>query len=88
MSYYFTENEEVHVLTLHAEDDDEMTIKVFRTFEDLARWIQDSIEEEEDDDFYPEVNELLDSLEENGYGNAFGIVYTYEIAKVISTEEV
>ena len=84
----FTTNEDVHVLITHDDDDDELTTKVFRTFGAMKQWIEDGLHEAEDPQFKQDAERVVAELKQKGYSEAFGTIYLYECAKVISLEEV
>lgn len=83
----FITNEEVHVLITHDEDDDELTTRVFSTFDAMKQWIKLGLQEAEDPDYKKDAELVVTDLKQKGYGAAFGTIYLYECTKKLSLEE-
>lgn len=83
----FITNEEVHVLITHDEDDDELTMRVFSTFDAMKQWIKLGLQEVDDPDYKKDAERVVADLKQKGYGAAFGTIYLYECTKKLSLEE-
>jgi hypothetical protein len=83
----FITNEEVHVLITHDEDDDELTTRVFSTFDAMKQWIKLGLQEVEDPDYKKDTELVITDLKQKGYGAAFGTIYLYECTKTLSLKE-
>ena len=83
----FITNEEVHVLITHDEDDDELTTRVFSTFDAMKQWIKLGLQEVDDPDYKKDAEAVAMELKQRGYSGAFGTIYLYECTKKLSLEE-
>lgn len=83
----FITNEEVHVLITHADDDDELTTRVFSTFDAMKQWIKLGLQEVDDPDYKKDAELVVTDLKQKGYSAASGTIYLYECTKTLSLEE-
>ena len=85
--------EKVYVLITHSEDNDVLYPKVFKTKEDMERYIKEGLQDSYEslaqgyieEELDKEADQIIADLYYKGYsGDSFGVIYIYNEEKIIS----